>query len=183
MTCAADALSLVSRPGMEPSFHAIRKLSPDPKTWRICVVMPTRNEQETLTGVVEELRAAFKQQQLREPVIVITDDSRDDTREIAGKLGIHVVNGEGKGLGFAMQKALKASLELKPDVILTMDADGQSDPAEVPRFLEPIARNEADLVLGSRFLQTDLIHYHYRFINRQGTRILSGIMNAITGLK
>jgi glycosyltransferase involved in cell wall biosynthesis len=163
-------------------FHSIAPLGADPRQWKICVVLPTRNEEATLAGVIGEIRAAFAQHGLRDPVIVISDDSHDRTRQIAGELGVRVVNGEGKGLGFAMQKALKAALRLAPDVLVTMDADGQSDPREIMSFLEPIAKGEADLVLGSRFLKPGLVQYRYRFINRAGTRILAWMMRKITGL-
>jgi len=165
-----------------PSFHQVRQLDPDPRHWKICLVLPTRDEAATLPGVVTEIRDAFRQLGLRDPLIIISDDSHDDTRRTAAQLGVHVVNGEGKGLGFAMRKALRAALALQPDLVMTMDADGQSDPCEVMTFLEPIAKDEADLVLGSRFLKPGLVAYPYPFINRLGTRMLSGMMRAMTGL-
>ncbi len=168
---------------MKPSlWFEETKLAADPRAWNIVVVLPTRDEAATTRSVIEELRVAFQENGLPEPVIVIADDSCDETRHMAAGMGVRVVNGEGKGLGFAMQKGLKAALTLNPDVVCSMDADGQSDPREIMKFLEPLARREADMVLGSRFLQPGLIQYRYRAINRLGTIILAGILRRVTGL-
>jgi glycosyltransferase involved in cell wall biosynthesis len=157
-------------------------LSGDPRLWRICVVLPTRDEIATLESVVEEIRSAFSRQGLRDPTILITDDSHDETRALAHRLGVKVVIGGGQGLGFAMLKGLKAALYYKPDVIVSFDADGQSDPNEIMTSLEPIAKDAADMVVGSRFLQPGLVHYSYPFVNRFGTIVLSWILRMITGL-
>jgi glycosyltransferase involved in cell wall biosynthesis len=154
----------------------------EPAQWRICVVLPTRNEAATLESVVNGIRKAFVHNRLREPVIIITDDSHDGTRSLARRLGVHVVIGGGKGLGFAMHQGLKAALAFEPDVIVSMDADGQSDPYEIRRFLEPIAADEADMVVGSRFIEKGLIRYRYRWINRFGIFVLSRILRSFTRL-
>jgi len=150
--------------------------------WKICVVLPTRNEAATIESVVDEIRKAFAHNNLGEPIIIITDDSNDETRALAHRLGVHVVIGGGKGLGFAMYQGLKAALAFDPVVIVSMDADGQSDPEEIRRFLEPIAANRADMVVGSRFLEPGLIHYRYRWINRLGIVVLSRVLRWLTHL-
>lgn len=162
-------------------FERSTRLPPDPRRWRIALVLPTRNEEATLAEVIGEVRRAFAEAGLLPPILLITDDSRDRTRDIAHQLGVEVVNGEGKGLGYAMRKGLRAALVFRPDVVMSMDSDGQSDPHEVMRFLEPIARGEADLVLGSRFLEKGLIHYRYPWINRFGTVVLAWMLRRITG--
>lgn len=146
------------------------------------MVLPTRNEAATLEEVVGEIRAAFRRNGLKEPILIITDDSHDGTRPIARRLGVHVVIGGGKGLGVAMEHGLKASLAFHPDVIMSADADGQSDLSEIIRFLTPLAQGEADLVIGSRFLKKGSIHYRYMPLNRFGMVVLSGMLRWITGL-
>jgi glycosyltransferase involved in cell wall biosynthesis len=148
----------------------------------MCIVLPTRNEATTLESVVSGIRAAFASHGLCEPSILIADDSHDDTRLLARRLGLAVVIGGGKGLGYAMYQGLKAALAFAPDVVVSMDADGQSDPQEILLFLQPIARDEADMVVGSRFLEPGLIHYRYRWRNRFGIFILVRILRALTGL-
>jgi len=157
-------------------------LTPDPKQWNICVVLPTRDEIATLETVVGEIRAAFARNGLRPPTILIADDSHDGTRALAHRLGVEVVIGGGQGLGFAMLKGLKAALRFKPDVIVSLDADGQSEPGEIMKALEPLAKDEADMVVGSRFLAPGLIGYPYPKLNRFGTLVLSWILRTITRL-
>ncbi len=93
------------------------RLVEDPSRWRICVLLPTVNEEATLELVIGEIRESFSEHGLQDPVIIITDDSHDETRPLAHRLGVHVVIGGGKGLGYAMQRGLKAALSFKPDVI------------------------------------------------------------------
>jgi glycosyltransferase involved in cell wall biosynthesis len=85
--------------------------------------------------------------------VVVDDGSTDATADIAGQAGAVVVRhpmnlGQGEGLrsGFATAEALGA------DVVVTMDADGQHDPAELSALVGPVVSDEADYVQGSRFL-------------------------------
>ena len=172
----------MSRQPSTPFFDDGEDLSRDPRDWNICVVLPTRNEAATLERVAREIRAAFQGNSMKQPELFIADDSHDATRSIARRLGIHVVVGGGKGLGVAMVHGLKASLAFEPDVIVSADADGQSDFSELMNFLHPIAAGEADLVIGSRFRDRRSIRYHYKPVNRFGMFILSRILQWITGL-
>jgi len=162
--------------------HTESALPVDPSAWRICLVLPTRNEGATLRGVIAGIRAAFSRSGLQEPIILVADDSHDETRAIARELGLHIVIGGGKGLGYAMYQGLKASLDFEPDVIMSMDADGQSDPSEVKKLLDLIAAGEADMVVGSRFLDKGLVRYPYRWINRMGIMSLTWILRWLTGV-
>jgi glycosyltransferase involved in cell wall biosynthesis len=147
------------------------------------VVIPTRNEEKSIERVIGEVRSAFDGSKYDRTEILITDDSIDRTRAIARRAGAHVVNGGGEGLGAAMYRGLKESLAFDPDVIVAIDGDGQTDAkADIPRFLSVIEKDEADLVLGSRFKERGLLQYKYRFINRLGTRLLTYLLNAKTGL-
>ena len=104
----------------------------------ICFVLPTRNEEATVKEVIGELRTVAADAGFKSSTIIVTDDSKDRTRLIAAEECAVVVNGGGKGLGYAMFGGLKRSLSHGPDVIVSMDADGQSDPSEIYRFLEPV---------------------------------------------
>jgi len=78
---------------------------------------------------------------------------------------------------------LKAAAGSEPDVILSVDGDGQADiVTELPMFLQPVIDDTADLVLGSRFKESGLVDYKYRAKNRLGTRILVGMLKRRTGL-
>jgi len=148
------------------------------------VVVPTRNEEKSVLGVIEEIRGAFDGLRYDRVEIVITDDSHDDTRKLAKSVGAHVVNGGGEGLGTAMFRGLKEAVRFNPDVIVAIDGDGQTDAkVEIPRFLAEIENDRAELVLGSRFKHEGLVKYQYRSINRFGTRVLVFLLNRKTGLK
>lgn len=148
------------------------------------VVIPTRDEENSIERVIAEIRSAFDGRKYDCIEILVTDDSTDRTRALARLAGAHVVNGGGEGLGAAMYRGLKESLAFDPDVIMAIDGDGQADSkTEIPRFLDVIERGEADLVLSSRFKESGAVHYEYRFINRLGTRVLTYLLNSKTGLK
>jgi len=149
---------------------------------RICIVIPTKNEGATIATVIDGVRDGIARLGHEVAAVVITDDSKDQTRRIAKSKGAVVVIGEGKGLGYAMWKGLKVSLKYNPDVIVSMDGDGQSKVDELSRFLEPIIKDEADLVLGSRFKEKGLVKYKYRLKNRTGIFILVRILRYLTKL-
>lgn len=149
---------------------------------RIAVVIPTKNEAASIERVVAGISAEIKKLGHEVAGVIITDDSHDRTRVLARQAGARVVIGEGKGLGFAMWKGLKAALSLEPEIIISMDADGQSRVDELESFLAPILEDRADFVLGSRFQKQGLVHYHYRWKNRIGVRILVKILRRFTQL-
>lgn len=149
---------------------------------KICAVIPTKNEQASIEKVVRELRSQVEGLGHDLVGVIITDDSTDQTRRIAKSMGATVVIGEGKGLGYAMWKGLKAALRFDPEIIISMDADGQSEIRELERFLAPVIQDEADLVLGSRFKAKGLIGYSYNWKNRLGIRILVQILRYLTKL-
>jgi len=149
----------------------------------VCFVLPTRNESATIVDLIETLQNIGKSAGFNSVSVLVTDDSKDLTRKLAIEHGAIVVNGGGKGLGYAMFRGLKASLLEEPDLIVMMDADGQAEPTEFYKFAEPVLNDRADFVIGSRFLDGTHVEYKYKFINRFGIRILSKILRSFTGLK
>jgi glycosyltransferase involved in cell wall biosynthesis len=149
---------------------------------RVAVVIPTKNEEGSIASVICSVREVLTSVG-HETIIYITDDSHDKTRQVAKDLGAVVIRGSGDGLGTAMLRGLKAALATNPDVIMSVDADGQVDIAsELLNFLSLIQEGACDLVIGSRFKADGLIQYQYRKINRLGTRMLVGILHRQTGL-
>jgi glycosyltransferase involved in cell wall biosynthesis len=151
-------------------------------SYRVSVVIPTRNEAASIQHVIQAIRAAFDASRYEPPHVIVVDDSSDDTRRLALELGATVLVGGGRGLGTAMYDGLKAAASLDSDFVLSVDGDGQADLGELPRFLQPLERNEADLVLASRFREEGLVKYNYKFINNFGTRVLSAMLRRFTGL-
>ncbi len=146
-----------------------RKSRPD----NVTCVIPAYNEDEIIGDVVKAVREECSQ------IIVVNDGSTDDTHrnaERAGALVIdHTVN---LGTGASEEIGIKASLLLGADVIVTLDADGQHDPSEIPRLLEPIQSGEADMVIGSRFLQPEGT---MPLLKRVGNSILTHLTSILCG--
>ncbi len=113
---------------------------------RVVVGIPAFNEEMTIAWVV--LGA-----QKYGDVVVCDDGSSDSTGEIAERLGVEVVHHErNSGYGAALQSLFGRARELRADVLVTLDGDGQHDPSEIPRLIKPINDGVAEVVLGSRFM-------------------------------
>jgi glycosyltransferase involved in cell wall biosynthesis len=96
-----------------------------------------------------------KTKKITEQVIVINDGSHDDTAEVARAAGALVMNhAANRGYGEAIKSCFEAAKANNADVLVILDGDGQHNPDEIPRLLGPILNKEADLVIGSRLLQT-----------------------------
>jgi glycosyltransferase involved in cell wall biosynthesis len=112
-------------------------------------VIPAYNEGATVGGVVGRLRGAVPDVD----VLVVDDGSHDDTAEAARRAGARVVSHVfNLGYGAALQTGYRvAEREGRPWVV-QLDADGQHDPADVPRLVAPLRADAADVVIGSRFV-------------------------------
>lgn len=112
---------------------------------KTAAIIPAYNESKTIDNVV---RGALEHVSV---VIVVDDGSVDNTGEIAKSAGAAVVrNTTGKGYEAAINKGFKLASLLDVDIAVTMDADGQHDPRLLPKFVSPIKRGEAHLVIGIR---------------------------------
>lgn len=86
-------------------------------------------------------------------VIICDDGSTDMSARIAERMGAKVIRHErNMGYGASLSTLFRAALDDGADIIVTLDADGQHDPDQIPRLLEPILSGAADVVIGSRFL-------------------------------
>jgi glycosyltransferase involved in cell wall biosynthesis len=111
------------------------------------VIIPALNEARAIAEVVLGVRASC-----RSDILVINDGSRDATAERAAEAGATVLSHPfNLGYGAALQTGYKYAVAHGYDTVVQMDADGQHDPAYIPALLVPLAVDEADLVIGSRF--------------------------------
>jgi len=118
----------------------------DKKTFVVAAI-PAFNEEKTIAKMI------LGAQRHVDRVVVCDDGSTDLTAEIAEKLGALVVrHPKNMGKGAALKMALEHSMGLNPDIVVTLDADGQHDPEDIPRLVEPIVEGRADLVIGSRYM-------------------------------
>lgn len=113
----------------------------------VFVVVPAYNEATVIGGVINSLKAC------NADIVVVDDGSRDDTFEVARESGAYVLRHPiNRGQGAAIQTGIEFALLADADIIVTFDADGQHDVADVGRMIDPIMARECDITLGSRFL-------------------------------
>ncbi|HZO59102.1 MAG TPA: glycosyltransferase family 2 protein [Solirubrobacterales bacterium] len=122
---------------------------------KLIIQIPCLNEEDSLPVTLRDLPRAVNGFDAVE-WLVIDDGSSDSTIEVARKHGVdHVVRlTNNKGLAYAFQAGLDASLKLGADVIVNTDADNQYSAADIPKLVEPIVRGHADLVVGDREVQS-----------------------------
>jgi glycosyltransferase involved in cell wall biosynthesis len=114
---------------------------------KIIALIPAYNEEKTIAEVLEKTR------QFVDEIVVVDDGSSDRTSEIAKAHGVnvvsHVIN---RGLGASIGTGFEFAQKLGSEVVITLDADGQHDPSEIPKLIHEIEKG-ADIVIGSRMLQ------------------------------
>lgn len=114
-------------------------------TVRVLVVIPAVNEEPVIEDVVRGVRQAGYE------AIVVDDGSSDDTAQRASVGGARVFRHPlNRGKGAAVRTGMEAAKRLGADIVITMDGDGQHDPADLPRLLAPLLQGECDVVLGVR---------------------------------
>lgn len=108
--------------------------------------IPAFNEERTIARVVLEASRHV------DKVVVVDDGSKDMTGEIAEKLGAVVIKHErNMGKGEAFRSIFTAARELGADILVTLDADGQHDPRQIPSVVKPVEDGAADVAVGSRY--------------------------------
>jgi glycosyltransferase involved in cell wall biosynthesis len=169
-----------------PETHAVETAatSPDQLTQttlprpilrpKVSVVVPTLNEAANLPHVLPRLPADIHE------LIIVDGGSADSTTDVARALcpQAQILRQPGRGKGDALACGFAAA---SGDVIVMIDADGSTDPEEIPRFVDALARG-ADLAKGSRFLQgggsADITP-----LRRAGNRLLNGLVNVFYGTR
>ncbi len=137
----------------------------------ITIGLPAYNEEKNIASIIVKLK------KVAQKIIVCNDGSTDLTGEIAEKLGVVVINhpknlGYGSGIRSIFQKAK----EIDTDILVTFDADGQHQVEDIKKVIEPILKNKADVVIGSRFLDEQKVNApEYRKI---GIKLITKVTNS-----
>jgi glycosyltransferase involved in cell wall biosynthesis len=117
---------------------------------KITVGLPAFNEGKNIASIIIQLK------KITDNVIVCNDGSSDLTGEIAEKMGAIVINHpRNLGYGASIRSIFQKANELDSDVLVTFDADGQHRIEDIEKIVEPILKKDADIVIGSRFLDGD----------------------------
>jgi glycosyltransferase involved in cell wall biosynthesis len=136
---------------------------------RVALIIPALDEEQAIGGTLDALRGLGLEQ-----VIVADNGSTDRTSEVARAHGATVVREPRRGYGQACQAGIAALLP-EVNLVAFMDSDGSDDPADLERLLDPIYKDEADLVIGSRSRgehETGSLAPHQHFGNWLATRLL-----------
>lgn len=153
-------------------------LTPGPaecKTSGIVAVIPAFNEERFIGSVV------LKAREYAGTVVVVDDGSTDATAPIAEAAGATVVKHvSNRGKGAALDTGFKSAAELDPTAVVILDADFQHHPRELLRLLEPVLEGEADIVVGSRYLEgkTDVPRHRV-----WGHRMFTWVTNVTSGVR
>lgn len=124
-----------------PSSDAAPKTIAAP---RVLALIPAWNEAPRIGPIVERARQFL-------PVLVVDDGSIDGTAEVARAAGAMVVrHARNQGKGVALKTGFAWAFEHGYDAVLTLDADGQHDPTEIPKFLAALEAGAGDLIIGRR---------------------------------
>jgi glycosyltransferase involved in cell wall biosynthesis len=119
----------------------------DAITSRTAVVIPAFNAARYLEAVVDAASRFIP----RSRIIVVDDGSTDGTREVALRSGVAVLqHAENRGKGVALNTGMLGAAGMGMEYVITMDADGQHKPEEIPRFLEKELETGADIIVGNR---------------------------------
>jgi glycosyltransferase involved in cell wall biosynthesis len=113
---------------------------------KIVVIIPAYNEEHSLPSVIKEIPKFVSE------IIVANNGSTDSTEEMAKKLGVTVVTEHERGYGAACLKAIDYIKGKNCDIVVFLDADYSDHPEEMDMLVNPIIKNDFDLVIGSRLL-------------------------------
>ena len=138
---------------------------------KITVGIPAFNEEKNISDIIQKLS------KICDTVIVCNDGSTDDTGNIAKKMGAIVITHEQNlGYGVAIRSLFLKARELDSDMLVTLDSDGQHRISDILPVIDPIIKNQADLVIGSRFLednQEDMPKYR-----KIGIKMITSLANS-----
>jgi len=142
----------------------------------VLVVVPALNEEDSVAGVLEDVRGHVANAE----VVVVDDGSTDGTAAVARRMGATVLSLVfNLGIGGAVQTGLQYARDGGFDVAVQFDGDGQHLAQEIPRLVAPILADEADMVIGSRFLAT--ASHRSSLTRRVGICALSMLARLLTG--
>jgi glycosyltransferase involved in cell wall biosynthesis len=113
----------------------------------ISVIIPAFNEESSIGKVIRDIPAYLVNE-----IVVVNNNSTDNTEEVAVKAGVTVLNEGIRGYGASCLKGIEYLKDKNPDVVVFLDGDYSDYPEEMNRLIDPILNEEYDLVLGSRVL-------------------------------
>ena len=137
---------------------------------KITVGIPAYNEEKNIAKIIVSLKKVADQ------ILVCSDGSTDSTAEIAESLGAIVINHpKNLGYGSAIRSIFLKAKEINAELLVTIDADGQHKIEDVEKVIKPIVDGQADISIGSRFLEEGDNSPKYR---KLGIKIITKVTNS-----
>ena len=138
---------------------------------RILVIIPAYNEEKNIVNVVNSLKS-------KSPDIdylIINDCSKDSTEEVIKENGFNYVSlPVNLGIGGGVQTGYKYAVKNNYDIAIQFDGDGQHEAEYIEKLIEPIIQGEADMVIGSRFIENE--GFQTSFMRRFGINVLKVLL-------
>ena len=147
-----------------------------PESPGVTCVIPAKDEAPMIAEIISGCQAADA------TVIVVDGHSKDRTREIALEAGAQVLQDGGKGKGDAIRGVVSV---IDTEIVVFIDADGSHDPENIPELIEPILRDEADHVTGSRLIggSSELHGGFDEFFRLSGSSFITACINWRFGVR
>lgn len=151
---------------------------------KILIIIPAYNEEKSILNTYNEIVNYNKKHKTNYECIVINDGSKDKTEDILVDNKIpHVKLPVNLGIGGAVQAGYKYAFENDFDIAIQFDGDGQHDVNYIKNIVEPINKNKANLVIGSRFIKDSTSDFKSTKMRRVGITLISKIIKFKTKKK
>ena len=147
---------------------------------KVLLIIPAYNEEENILETIKKIKEYSEEIDY----IVINDGSTDNTEDILVQNNInHIKLVNNLGIGGAVQTGYKYAYENDYDIAIQFDGDGQHDVNYVPQICEPLINGQADMVIGTRYLDKSESKFQSTFMRRLGSNIISTFIKLFTGKK
>jgi len=140
---------------------------------KICILIPAYNAQETLGSVLRKVEP------LKIDIIAVDDGSSDETKRISSEMGVHLLSHPvNLGKGAALRTGFQYILQKDYEVVITLDADGQHNPSEIPFLLRIFQNVKPDILIASRAAEFGKMTFLRRFWNRLGVKAVARLCHS-----
>ena len=140
---------------------------------KVCILIPAYNAQETLGSVLKKIEP------LKMDTIVVNDGSSDETKRVASEHGAHLLEHPlNLGKGAALQTGFRYILQKGYQIVITLDADGQHDPSEIPFLFKIFQSVKPDILIASRAAEFGKMTFLRRFWNRLGVKAVARLCHS-----
>lgn len=134
------------------------------------IIIPAYNEEDSIVKVLPLLNFSPRD------IVVVDDGSADNTALLSRSFGVHVIKHEkNEGKGMAHKTGFDFASKAGAEWVITMDADGQHSPEDLPKFIEAIKEKRGDMIIGEREISTRAMPL-LRFLTNLGTSFFVSIL-------